>query len=69
MPSLPDLPDDQLSTLLDDFHGREILHVTFGSVLHNPALRGPFFATLRRHEETYYALLEQHFQKHLRPFG
>jgi hypothetical protein len=69
MPPVDSLSDGKLTTLLDDFHAREILHVTFGSVLNNPAFRERFFATLRGHEETYYAMLERHFQKHLRPFG
>ncbi|HKC87450.1 MAG TPA: tagaturonate epimerase family protein, partial [Blastocatellia bacterium] len=35
-PDVAGLSDDDLTTLLDDFHAREILHVTFGSVLHHP---------------------------------
>jgi hypothetical protein len=69
MPDAAAMPDDQLVTLLDDFHAREVLHVTFGSVLHNEALREPFFSTLRRSEETYYDMLERHFDRHLTPFG
>jgi hypothetical protein len=38
-------------------------------VLNHPPFREPFFATLRSHEETYYELLEAHFDKHLSPFG
>jgi hypothetical protein len=63
------LPSDKLTTLLDDFHAREILHVTFGSVLHHPDFREPFFATLRQHEGVYYDMLETHFGKHFAPFG
>lgn len=62
------LANDQLTTLLDDFHAREILHVTFGSVLHHPDFREPFFATLRRNEGVYYDMLEIHFGKHFAPF-
>ena len=42
------LSDGELTTLLDDFHAREILHVTFGSVLRHPDFRDPFFAAARR---------------------
>jgi hypothetical protein len=63
------LADENLTALLDDFHAREILHVTFGSVLHHPEYREPFFAALRGDEETYYAMLETHFGKHFAPFG
>ncbi len=62
------LADDQLTTLLDDFHAREILHVTFGSVLHHQPFRERFFATLRSGEETYSRMLEIHFGKHFAPF-
>jgi hypothetical protein len=68
VPNVSALPDDQLTSLLDDFHGREVLHVTFGSVLHHPTFREPFFATLRSDEETYYQALEAHFDKHFNLF-
>lgn len=69
VPNVTQWPDGQLPALLDDFHGREVLHVTFGSVLNHTPFREPFFATLRENEETYYQMLEAHFDKHLRPFG
>lgn len=69
VPDVSALPDDQLATLLDDFHGREILHVTFGSVLNHQPFREPFFASLRENEETYAQILETHFNKHLAPFA
>ena len=68
VPDVPAMPDDQLITLLDDFHAREVLHVTFGSVLNHEPFRAPFFATLRENEETYSQLLEIHFNKHFNPF-
>jgi hypothetical protein len=69
VPDITKWPDDKLTALLDDFHGREVLHVTFGSVLNHPPFREPFFAALRGDEETYYQMLERHFDKHLAPFG
>ncbi len=63
------LSDGELMTLLDDFHAREILHVTFGSVLNHPDFRMPFFAALRGDEDVYYQALEAHFGKHFAPFG
>jgi tagaturonate epimerase len=61
-------PNESLAALLDNFDAREVLHVTFGSVLHNETLRGRFFATLRENEETYNRMLEKHFDRHLAPF-
>ena len=69
MPDATRLPDDELTSLLDDFHAREILHVTFGSVLHHADFREPFFAALRANEEIYYGVIETHFDKHLASFG
>ncbi len=69
VPDVTRLADESLTALLDDFHARQILHVTYGSVLRHPSLRKPFFATLRSDEETYYQMLEEHFSKHLAAFG
>ena len=69
MPDIAAWPDDRLPALLDHFDGREVLHVTFGSVINHESLREPFFDTLRRNEETYYQVLETHFNRHLGPFG
>jgi hypothetical protein len=69
MPDIRSWPDGRLPALLDDFHGREILHVTFGSVLNHVPFRGVFFATLRDNESVYDGMLEEHFKKHLAPFA
>jgi hypothetical protein len=69
VPDIAGMPDDQLVTILDDFHGREVLHVTFGSVLNHEPFREPFFATLRANEEIYTQIVEQHFEKHFSPFN
>ncbi|MBN1380569.1 MAG: hypothetical protein JXA41_02720 [Deltaproteobacteria bacterium] len=65
MPEVRMMSDEALPNLLDDFHGREILHVTYGSVIQQKELRGPFFAALRQCEETYMRRVEAHFDKHL----
>lgn len=56
------------AALLDDFHARQVLHVTYGSVLHDERFRKPFFETLRAHEEDYTRIVETHFDKHLQLF-
>ncbi len=68
MADVDTLADAQLVTLLDDFHAREILHVTFGSVLHHAPFRDRFFATLQAGEDTYSRMIEIHFGKHFAPF-
>jgi len=60
------LPDSALAEVLDTFDGRQVLHVTFGSVLGRFGDR--LLAALREHEEVYYAMLEAHFRRHLAAF-
>ena len=68
------LADDELTTVLDNFHNRQMLHVTFGSVLTLRDDKGQylfydrFFDALRSDEEAYYEVLEIHFDKHLEAF-
>lgn len=67
VPASPDLPDDALPGLLDQFDARQVLHVTFGSVLdhYGETLR----ALLRAHESRYDAALKRHFDRHLELFS
>lgn len=69
VPGAGGLADDALEGLLDDFHARQVFHVTFGSVLAEPNLRDGLFKTLRSHEEAYAECLENHFSKHIAPFA
>jgi hypothetical protein len=68
LPLASEMPDGDLPTLLDDFHARQILHVTFGSVLNHATLRAPFFRVLRANEEVYTQTVARHFNRHLAPF-
>ncbi len=60
------LSDAQLSELLNEFDAREVLHVTFGSALHE--FGNNIHSTLRAHENEYADTLQKHFEKHLAPF-
>ncbi|MBN2002956.1 MAG: hypothetical protein JXA21_06335 [Anaerolineae bacterium] len=60
------LGDTELPGVLDTFDGREVLHVTFGSVLDKYGER--LLKLLDDNEETHYAAIEAHFVKHLTPF-
>jgi len=55
---------DDLPSLLNDFHAREVLHVTFGSALVQFGVE--LKAALRKHEAQYQDGLKTHFDKHLR---
>ncbi|MFQ5421811.1 MAG: tagaturonate epimerase family protein, partial [Anaerolineae bacterium] len=69
VPGITTLLDESLPTLLENFHGREVLHVTFVSVLNHLSFRAPMFAAVRGDEDAYYQVLEAHFDRHLAPFG
>lgn len=66
VPAAGDLTDEELPGLLDDFDARELLHVTFGSVL--DAFGDRLREGLRLHPEVYSEGLAAHFEKHLQPF-
>jgi tagaturonate epimerase len=63
---VPALPDSDLADLLDDFHARQVLHVTFGSVLDTFGAR--LHAFLQREEVGYHDYIKRHFDKHLQAF-
>ncbi|MHC4295241.1 MAG: tagaturonate epimerase family protein, partial [Planctomycetota bacterium] len=67
-----ELKDDELAGLLDDFDARQVLHVTFGSVLtvdDGERFRTQIYAALDQDEEAHYAALEKHLQRHVAPFA
>jgi tagaturonate epimerase len=74
-PTPEDLPDTAVPMLLDQFDARQILHVTFGSVLtaQDPGGHRRFYGrmmeVLHTHPEAYAANLKSHFLRHLRPFA
>jgi tagaturonate epimerase len=74
-PRSADVLDRDLPALLQQFDAREILHVTFGSVLTARRADGRFVfhddlkSILVAHPEAYAANLERHFVRHLRPFS
>lgn len=61
-----DLTDPDLPALLDEFHARQLLHVTFGSAL--SAYGNAISALLTRHDTDYNACLTAHFSRHIGPF-
>jgi hypothetical protein len=75
VPTPDQLADEELASVLDDFDGREMLHITFGSVLTIQDADGGYrfrdrlLAALQADEEAYYAALEAHFDRHIALFG
>lgn len=74
-PTPESVPERDLSALIDQFDAREVLHVTFGSVLTAKAANGPsqfydhIMNLLRANPEVYASNLEAHFIRHLAPFA
>jgi len=66
VPAPDALSDADLPGLLDQFDARQVLHVTFGSMLDR--FGREILSVLTAHEEAHYAALEAHFDKHLSPF-
>ncbi len=62
------LVNSALPALLDQFDVRQLLHVTFGSVLKDQELCSGLMAVLQSHPEQYADVLVRHFRKHLAPF-
>jgi hypothetical protein len=65
------LADHQLPPLLEDYHAREVLHVTFGSVMTTQnadgttLFRDRILDALIEHEEAYQHTLDRHIGKHM----
>jgi len=66
VPPAGTLDDQALAGLLDDFHARQVLHVTFGSVL--AEFGRELKALLVEFEAEYSDGLQKHFKRHLDPF-
>jgi tagaturonate epimerase len=68
------LKDHQLNELLDDDDARQVLHVTYGSVLSGDSsksnnLKEKLMKCLAENEMLYERNLEKHFYRHLRSFN
>lgn len=67
--------DDNLAELLDQFDARQVLHVTFGSLLKGLddasglSFGDEILTVLRTYPESYADTLERHFLRHVQPFA
>ena len=75
VPRPEDLADAELAGVLDSFDGRQLLHVTFGSVLTatsedgSSRFRQRILTALKQDEEAHYAALARHLGRHVAPFA
>jgi tagaturonate epimerase len=66
VPEAAALLNTDLPNLLNQNDARQVLHVTFGSVL--DTYGEPLHKMLREHEEEYLAAIKAHFDRHLAAF-
>jgi hypothetical protein len=75
VPKPDQLKDDELQSVLDINDGRQLLHVTYGSVLTatNPdgsfRFRDRFLQALRDNEDVHYEIVAKHLKKHVDPLA
>ena len=69
IPKVDSLVDADLPQLLEINESRQLLHISYGTLLNHPDLRGPFFAALHTHEAAYEAALDKHFTRHFSTLG
>ena len=67
VPTSEQLEDDQLPDLFEQFDARQLLHVTYGSIVDEYG--DELHAFIAEHEADYRAGLEKHFARHLEPFA
>lgn len=69
IPAQEAVQDEELPRYLDIPESRQLLHVSYGGLLHDPELRAPFFSLLDREEELHYRVLENHLGRHVELLG
>jgi len=74
VPAPKSLADDQLPDVLDQFDARQVLHVTYGSVLMTEdggelLFRNRLLDTLKSNPDAYAAALQKHLGRHVQPFA
>jgi hypothetical protein len=74
VPSAQNCTVERFLRLFEDNDARQVLHVTFGSVLTckdnagKPVFKDRILRALEQHEEAHYEYLQRHFRRHIEPF-
>lgn len=69
IPDVDELYDEDLPKLMEMNEARQLLHITYGAILTDPAIRPMFFAAMHKHEELYRQTVKAHFEHHLEKLG
>ena len=63
IPALDKLSDEKLPKLLNENNSRQLMHITYGSILKN--MKEEIYKTLNIYENEHYKMLGTHLGKHL----
>jgi hypothetical protein len=66
IPALDSVSDSDLGEFLVQDESRQLIHITYGGLLHDPDVRDDFFTNLTCHEELHYQTVASHIEKHVR---
>ena len=66
---LESIDDDKLEQYLNAIESRQLLHITYGGLLHDVEVRDDFFKALNEEENLHYEIVKKHLEKHLRLLG
>lgn len=69
IPDIDSMRDEELPDLMNMDEARQLLHITYGSILTSPAIRPAFFFAMHKYEDIYHDKIKGHFLKHLKGFG
>jgi hypothetical protein len=75
IPDVDSLTDNELEKLLDDNDARQLIHITYGSVLQakdengKPLFRKRIMEVLDENEEEYFEFLDKHISRHMKCLG
>jgi hypothetical protein len=69
IPNVDVMLDSELPRLMEMNEARQLLHITYGPILHDKIIRPLFFAAMHKFEKQYCEKLKAHFEKHLSLLG
>lgn len=69
IPPEHEVADQDLPDLLEMRESRQMLHICYGRMLEDPEVRTALFSLLDSFEESHYACVEKHIQRHIAELG
>ena len=66
IPALESTEDGELVKYFEQNESRQLIHITYGGLLHDADVRSAFFMTLACNEELHYQTVAKHIERHVR---